>query len=295
LTDGSRTAFVFAEFVGSLSFDDVSRRSPNGLLSQMSEKRYNAFVATSGLEPSQVPTREQMFCLWTEGSRQNLESLFALLVFLTVLGLSIYPLCLWGHREWLKSCTYDRNEWSEGTMEAVGRDSGQAPRTYRLNRPWLIVTVFGSVLSLVCAGLFIAGMTLQGATLGGDVLSAWDYSIATFFLLLFLVLGVGGIATAVSSKIVVSSTGITYHTLGGTLSADWSGFKVKFEENSVESKPSVTLFPLNPRVSLRKWASFLPWNANRGLVENGIPVSRQHQVRWVCQNRVSRLRRRDIG
>ena len=101
LTDGSRSAFVFAEFIGTLSFDEVSKRLPSGLLSQMSEKRYSTFVASSGLEPSEVPTREKMFCLWVEGSRRNSEFLLALFVFFAILGLSLYPICLWAHRKWV--------------------------------------------------------------------------------------------------------------------------------------------------------------------------------------------------
>ena len=276
LTDRSRTAFVFAEFIGTLSFDDVSKRRPGGLLSQMSEKRYSTFVTSSELEPSEVPTREQMFCLWVEGSRRNSEFLLALFVFFAVLGLSLYPICLWAHRKWVVGQLTESAALTEAKRisTAPGRDLGQFPRVYRLNRSWLTVTVLAAILFLGCAALMVAGLFLQGTALGGDSLDGLDYFLGGVVLLFFLAFGVGGIAAAITSKVVVSREGITYHTMIGSLEADWGSFKVELSENWVESGASVTIWPSNPRASLRKWASFLPWNPQKGMVENGIPISR---------------------
>ena len=136
---------------------------------------------------------------------------------------------------------------------APGRDLGQLPRVYRLNRSWLTVTVLAAIMFLGCAALMVGGVFLQGTALGGDPLDDFDYFLVGVVLHLFLAFGVGGIAAAITSKVVLSREGITYHTMIGSLEAGWGAFKVELGENWVESGASVTIYPSNPRASFPGW------------------------------------------
>jgi hypothetical protein len=196
---------------------------------------------------------------------------------LAVLSASLFPLCVWARRKWVLP---QRAEIAALTAEnrladAPDGDLPEAPRVYRLNRSWRNVNILAAVLFLGTAAALLAGVCLRDSAWGGQAYTAWDYGISCVTSVFLLTFGVLGLTTVVTSKVVVSRDGIAYHTFPGILEADWEDwFDVQLDENDVESGVSMSVRPLHPKVTLRTWTSYLPWDVRRNMIENGIAVSR---------------------
>jgi hypothetical protein len=104
----------------------------------------------------------------------------------------------------------------------------------------------------------------------------WFINIAVSLLLsgMFLI-GLLCLIAVLTSKIVVSSEGIEYHSASSVAKYRWIDVKVHIPKNS--SIESVSLHVSNPEIHLRFWTHFVPWDAEKGarynLKHGGIPIS----------------------
>lgn len=145
-------------------------------------------------------------------------------------------------------------------------------RVYYYNTTWCcILLVFGSLfiwgaIYMIQEVQFYPFTSFRNWFLNivGSLLLADMFLIGSFCLIALL-----------TSKIVVSSEGIEYHSVASVAKFRWSDVKAHIPKNS--SIEGVSIHVSNPDIHLHFWTHFVPWDAEKGtrynLNHRGIPIS----------------------
>jgi len=91
-TDFEQRIIVLVDFSDELTCKEIIQRNPTGYLTQMSERRHKIFAESGDFNLSKYPNAEQFFDLCAYCGRSNLGVGVVLGVFLSIGGLSLYPL-----------------------------------------------------------------------------------------------------------------------------------------------------------------------------------------------------------
>jgi hypothetical protein len=138
--------------------------------------------------------------------------------------------------------------------------------TYHFRPSWWFVFVFlGSLFVLGAVYIFLE--TRRQSLI--DIIMV--YLIASFM----FVLGAFCLVIPITSKVILTSEGIQYCTIGGIVKARWSDVTVRiFKDQTGEN---VALHVSNYEIIPRAWTRYAPWDAQKGATYNlkhhGIPIS----------------------
>jgi hypothetical protein len=91
-TDFDQRIIVLVDFSDKLTCDEVILNNPTGYLTQMSERRYKTFAGSGDFNLTKYPRADQFFDLCAYCGRGNSGIGVVLGVFLSIGGLSLYPL-----------------------------------------------------------------------------------------------------------------------------------------------------------------------------------------------------------
>jgi hypothetical protein len=91
-TDFDQRIIVLVDFSDKLTCNEIIQNNPTGYLTQMSERRYKIFAESGEFNLSKYPKAEQFFDLCAYCGRGNAGIGVVLGVFLSIGGLSLYPL-----------------------------------------------------------------------------------------------------------------------------------------------------------------------------------------------------------
>jgi hypothetical protein len=80
-------------------------------------------------------------------------------------------------------------------------------------------------------------------------------------------------STLLTSKIIVSSFGLEYHSLMGIYFSDWQSLRCAGKVRQGEAGFATILYSERPKINLYSLAKWLPWNVEQGIVSHGIPLS----------------------
>jgi hypothetical protein len=144
-------------------------------------------------------------------------------------------------------------------------------KVYYFNTTWWFITIF---FGLTCE-LAVIYMILEIPFYQFTNLQNWFWNIAGILLSTgMMLLGLLCQIITFTSKIIVSSEGMEYHSLASIVKLRWSDVKVHIHQNS--SIQTVSLRVSNPEIKLRFWTRYVPWDTYKGsrenLVHRGIPI-----------------------
>ncbi len=134
---------------------------------------------------------------------------------------------------------------------------------------WLLVPSAGLLTVLMGIGALIKNY--PDAVAGK--LTILDYLALGTLIPLMIGFGILCILTLLSSKIVVSSSGLEYHALAGIYSSSWQSLRSAGKVAQGGAGSAAILYSLQPVIIIKKWARWLPWNVGQGIAARGIPVS----------------------
>ena len=145
-------------------------------------------------------------------------------------------------------------------------------RVYYFNLSWWVIFYFVGFL-FMWASIYLA---VEAPLYPLTSLRNLSINIIGILLIIFILLfGLLCVVAPLIMKLVVSSEGIEWHSLAAVIKFHWYDVDVRIPQNSSIEKISFKV--KNPRIKLRSWTRYAPWDAEKGALHNlnhqGLPIA----------------------
>ncbi len=145
-------------------------------------------------------------------------------------------------------------------------------RVYYFNLSWWVIFYFIGLLS-VWASIYAAAVTRFE-----PLTSFWNACvniISILWMISSLLFGIFCVVLPLTSKLVISSDGIEWHSWFSVIKFHWYDVDIRIPQDASIERISIKV--KNPEIKLRSWARFLPWDAKKGALYNlnhhGLPIA----------------------
>jgi hypothetical protein len=144
-------------------------------------------------------------------------------------------------------------------------------RTYHYTPSWLIGFLFiGVFIFTISVGTLVV---MFPSAMAGN-LSISDLGTLSTILLCLALLAAVFILTAIMNKIVVSPSGLEYHTVVTVVKSSWQDVILAEKRNWGVVGSSIMVTSLDPKVTTKEWVRRVLWDlGDVGIAKRGIPVS----------------------